>query len=371
MKGYCTHGQASWISGQIELTLRKLYKTWQDQVFKNNRAISIGYAHLLADVVENRGGSSRAVLRRAGISRQGNEDFFAFINLKQYVKLLEEILRESKDPAIGLYIGKEIQFSDHGTSIYSALSFPTLWDAFKVGMKYSKLTNQIVDIKLDEGDKFVSVRVDTPYLSGTLYRTVIETVMSHFCDTFKFMLNEDIGSLELDFCYGAPEYADQYSKVFEPAVNFEAAANELRMPKNLARKPQAMANPGVAEQFEKECDDLAEKVYEPKTIPQQVHEALFLSRGGFPKLEEIAAQTHISARTLRRRLQENNTSYKKILEDVRLELANRYLATTQMSVAQIADLLGYTDQNSFSFAFKQLSGIPPTEYRRQQKGLDS
>lgn len=339
-------------------------------MFEDNRAISIGYAHLLADVVETRGGNGRAVLRRAGISRQGNEDFFEFINLKQYIVLLEEILKETNDPAMGLYIGKEIQLSDHGTSIYSALSFPTLWDAFKVGMKYSKLTNQVVDIKLDESTKFVSVRVDTPYVSGALYRTVIETVMSHFCETFKFMLNEGINSLELDFSYGAPDYADQYFKVFDPTVTFEAPANELRMPKTLAHKPQAMANPGVAQQFESECDALADKVFEAKTIPQQVHEALFLSRGGFPKLEEIAAQANVSARTLRRRLQESDTSYKKILEEVRLELANRYLSTTHMSIAQIADLLGYTDQNSFSFAYKQLTGIPPTEYRKNKQSAD-
>ena len=339
-------------------------KTMLDQIFKNNRAISVGYAYLIADAVESRGGSSRSVLSKAGISKQRSEDFFSFINLDQYETLLVEALRETNDPALGLRLGQEIQFSDHGASIYSALSFPTLWEAFKVGMKYSKLTNQVVDIKLLESADFVSVRVDTPYISGSLYRTVIETVMSHFCETFRFMLNEEINSLELDFCYGEPEYVDQYLALFEPVVNFEAAANELRMPNKLAHKPQAMVNIGVAQQFENECDALAEQIYQSKTIPQQVHEALFLARGGFPKLEAVASQLNISARTLRRRLQESGTSYQKILDQVRLELANRYLSTTQLSIAKIAELLGYTDQNSFSHAYKQLSGIPPTKYRQ-------
>lgn len=333
--------------------------------FAKNKAISSSYVTVMADLVESRGGNRNTLLKKAGISNIGGDDYLSFITMEQYEALLKEALKTTGDPAIGLYLGKAIQFSDHGTFAYSALSFPSVWDALKVGLKFSKLVNQIVDLKMEEGRDFNSIRIDTAYLSGDLYQTLIEMVMSLFCEIFEFMLKEDIGSFEIDFSYRAPEYASLYEEIFDPEISFEAAYNEVRIPIKLARKMQLMANAAVSKKFEFECDALIKKVYEPKDFPQQVHEVLFLSRGNFPQLEEIAQQINASPRTLRRRLQESGTSYKLILDDVRVELANRYLSTTNQSIGKIAELLGYTDQNSFSYAYKNLTGIPPTQYRKQ------
>lgn len=319
----------------------------------------------MAGLVESHGGNSHSMIKIAGIDRHHNNDFFSFITLSQYEAMLEEAVTVTKNPALGLHLGRAIKFSDHGTFAYSALSFPTLWDAMKVGLKFSKLVNQIVDLRMEECADFNSIRIDTAYFSGSLYQTVIEMVMSLFCEILTFMLNEDISTVELDFCYAPPTYAQQYQEVFEPAIRFEAATNEVRIPKKLANKPQIMANPDVAKKFESECDELIAKIYEPKSYSQQVHEALFLSQSRFPQLEDIALQMNTSSRTLRRRLQESETSYKKILDEVRLDLANRYLSTTRLSIGEISELLGYTDQNSFSHAYKQLTGIPPTAYRKQ------
>ena len=333
--------------------------------FSNARAISATYVQVMAHLVESHGGNSRLLIEKSGISRHQDNDFFSFITLGQYEALLEEAVAVTNNPALGLYLGKAIKFSDHGTFAYSALSFPTLWDAMKVGLKFSKLVNQIVDLRLEESDDFHSIQIDTAYISRTLYQPVIEMVMSLFCEILTFMLNQDISTLELEFCYKPPEYADQYKDVFTPSVTFERSANRVRIPKKLANKTLLMANPDVAKKFESECDGLIEKLYKPKSFTQEVHEALFLSRGRFPQLEEIALQMHVSPRTLRRRLQEGETSYKRILDDVRVKLANRYLSTTELSIGDISELLGYIDQNSFSHAYKQLTGMPPTKYRGQ------
>lgn len=339
----------------------------------HNKAVSANYVYVMADLVERHGGTRQSLIKHAGLTRHQsqNNDAYSFITLQQYKALLREALVATNNPALGLYLGSSIKFSDHGTFAFSALSFPTLWDAMKVGMKFSKLVNRIVDLKMEEQKEFNIIRIDTAHFSGALYQTLIEMVMSLFCEIFKFMLHDDISSIELHFSYGEPPHAQQYYEVFEPSVTFEAIANEVRIPKKLADKPQMMANPDIAKQFERECDDLISKMYEPKSYPQQVQEALLLSRGGFPLLEDIAHQASMSPRTLRRRLQEAGTSYKKILDDVRLQLAHRYLCTTTLSIGEIAELLGYTDQNSFSHAFKQLSGSPPSAYRKQNSAIQS
>ena len=81
-------------------------------------------------------------------------------------------------------------------------------------------------------------------------------------------------------------------------------------------------------------------------------------------VEEVAKRLNLSARTLRRRLHEQATSYKLILEQVRVELANHYLSTSRLTIGTIGERLGYTEQSSFSYAYKKLTGITPNKFRQ-------
>ncbi|MCB1806122.1 MAG: helix-turn-helix transcriptional regulator, partial [Candidatus Competibacteraceae bacterium] len=79
--------------------------------------------------------------------------------------------------------------------------------------------------------------------------------------------------------------------------------------------------------------------------------------------EQIAQQLNLSLRSLQRRLREERTSYQQLLDETRLELALQYINRTQLSVAQIAPLLGFSDSSNFNRAFKRWLGLPPSRYR--------
>lgn len=348
------------------LDIRPAVTTMFNATHSGKKAVLISYAHAMAEQVAVLGVDKELLLRKAGIPSKPPSNFFSFITMGQYEVFLREAIGLTKDPALGLHIGKGIKFGHHGTFAFAALSFPTIWHAMKVGRKFSSLVNQIIDIRLEEVGEFNVIRIETAYFSGEMYKTVIEIVMAMFCQLFKFALEGNIENLEIDFRYGKPHYFDQYQTTFEPAIRFESTANEIRIPRDLANKPLVMADPMVAERFENECDELIAKMLEPKSIPDQVREILFISKDGFPQLDDVARKINVSPRTLRRRFEENDTSFTRILEEVRLELAQRYLSTTERSIGEIAHLLGYEDQNSFSHAFKVLTGLPPTQYRKSK-----
>jgi AraC-like DNA-binding protein len=71
----------------------------------------------------------------------------------------------------------------------------------------------------------------------------------------------------------------------------------------------------------------------------------------------------MSARTLRRHLKAAQTSYRKVLNEVQEALAIDYLRRTDISVDEIAYLLGYSDTSNFRHAFKQWTGKTPSSYR--------
>ena len=84
-----------------------------------------------------------------------------------------------------------------------------------------------------------------------------------------------------------------------------------------------------------------------------------------PGLAEIAASQHVSPRTLIRRLKSGNTSYQRILDDVRKTLSRDFLLNSAMSVSRISWRLGYQDPSNFSRAFRTWYGMSPQQYRKQ------
>ena len=73
----------------------------------------------------------------------------------------------------------------------------------------------------------------------------------------------------------------------------------------------------------------------------------------------------LSRRTLQRRLKAEKTSFQKVLQDVRRELAVRYLSDERLKALEVAMLLGYSNFSSFTTAFKSWYDMPPAEYREK------
>jgi AraC-like DNA-binding protein len=105
----------------------------------------------------------------------------------------------------------------------------------------------------------------------------------------------------------------------------------------------------------------------------EVQELLLIGarrRGGPPSLAAIAARLRTSTRTMQRRLAEDHTSLRNIVDDVRRELAVQYLANEAMTIDEVAFLLGFADSSSFSRAFRRWIRQPPAKFRSAAREAD-
>ena len=84
---------------------------------------------------------------------------------------------------------------------------------------------------------------------------------------------------------------------------------------------------------------------------------------GHTSQESIAKALHLSSRSLQRKLKEEGTTYKQLLEDTRRELAAQYVKESELSVGEITFLLGFSEPANFSRAFKRWTGVSPSAYR--------
>jgi len=87
-------------------------------------------------------------------------------------------------------------------------------------------------------------------------------------------------------------------------------------------------------------------------------------KGGEASLEKVAGQLGLSGRTLQRKLQERGTTHQELLDQMRKELAVRYLREPEMAICEVAYLLGFSESSALHRAFKRWTGKTPSEFRR-------
>ena len=84
-------------------------------------------------------------------------------------------------------------------------------------------------------------------------------------------------------------------------------------------------------------------------------------------VKDIAKQLCMHERTLNRRLREEGTTFRRELETIRNDLARQMLVNSSLPISRIAESLGYADPTALSRAFKQWSGLTPTEWRARNR----
>ncbi len=106
--------------------------------------------------------------------------------------------------------------------------------------------------------------------------------------------------------------------------------------------------------------------YHRTNIIEQISQVISFSLiNGSSSLNDIASSMHFSSRTLQKRLQDQGTSYRALLDAVRFNMANQYLRNTYYQLTDIAALLGYNNLSAFSRSYKRWSGVYPTEIRKR------
>jgi AraC-like DNA-binding protein len=128
--------------------------------------------------------------------------------------------------------------------------------------------------------------------------------------------------------------------------------------------PIHAAKPRLAGLLERYAAELLARLPASASYPDHVRRAIAsVIRCGQPTLQAIAREMHASPRTVQRRLSDAGTTHKRLVEDVRRQLATRYIESPRLSITEIAFLLGYQEESSFRRAFKKWTGKSPRRAR--------
>ncbi len=328
---------------------------------------------VLVGVLAEAGVPADVVLAGTGLDAAAIADPFALTSSLQFLTAARNAVRHLSATDLGVRVGRRQHASCYGMYGYAMLCSQSMSHCAETAVKYHQLANGLLQIQWVEGEGMSSwvfpsrLDVALPDVDARLYRFLIDLQFAAHVTITKDTMGAWCVPARAQFTEPEPPHAAALSEALECPITFGQPENVLSYPSAwLDRAPQ-LANPITAAQMSAQCARLLEECSWQAGITRRVYQELTRTPGHFPEIEEIAESLCMTSRTLRRKLEAEDTSYGELLTSVRKTLAIDYLCTTTLSTEDIALALGFSDAVSFRHAFKRWTGRAPTEYRRNRQ----
>ena len=178
------------------------------------------------------------------------------------------------------------------------------------------------------------------------------------------MLNDPELAVRMELPYPAPEHSARYREVLGDDIHFDALQGRILFHRDWLDTPLPLSNPPLRQLYEAECARLLADLEGEDSVAEQTLRLLRKLEGQYPQMPQIAGMLNVSPRTYRRRLDEEEQSFQKLLDQVRAEHATHYLQNTRLPLANVAYLVGFSDSSNFRRAYRKWTGKAPREVRQ-------
>ncbi len=307
-----------------------------------------------------------AALAAVGLEPSQVEDPEGWIDLAQCVALLEHAARATGDAALGLRFGHQLPWKDIGVLSHVVFHSPTVGAALGNACRYFAMQQTAGHPVLEVEGDLARVRhvISDPTIAAHPQNSELTLTM------FTRICREGTASpgwapREVHFRHRAADDGRAQRSYFAAPVHFGQPRDALILTAAELRAPMHTADDVLLPILLRHADECLARLPAADDFPGEVRRAIAAALGtGDVTVEDIARVLGMSPRSVQRKLQEVEQSFKDIVAETRLALSRRYLEDPALSLTETAFLLGYSDLSAFSRAFRRWTGQSALEFRR-------
>jgi AraC-like DNA-binding protein len=313
------------------------------------------------------GVDSDKLLRDARIRADVLRDPSQRIPLESYLNLYRMAVERSGDPNLGLYVGHVMYFSGLNLHLYMTTICRNLKEYFNVIPSTLRLRGDTGRVLIRPEGDYIRLEWHPLDPQTASWRPMIDEMLNSAAEIVNAICVLPVPVRAAEFSYAAPADTQQLKRAFGSNLKFGCEVSCLYFAREVLRYPLVDLGFELSREF---CEGPAGMFSSDEVGDPFLRETRASIRrslpGGALTIDSLALDMGISRRTLQRRLNGHGSSFKQILQSVREEQSRRYLDDPRLAITEIALLLGYSDQASFSNAFKMWCGVAPSEYRQRQ-----
>lgn len=271
-------------------------------------------------------------------------------------------------PGLAVEAGSRYHVAMHGAWGLAVATSRTVRDAVGIGVRYGELGWVYVQFSFAEVHGEAVLGIDAEHIPADVRPFLVERNSAATQAFILDALGTGIPFTAVRFRHPAPSDITAHTTLFGMAPTFDAPDNALCFDAAHLERPLVQANEFVARDYEAICQELLDQRRARSGVTGAVRDALLRRPGTLPTLPEVAHDLGMSVRTMSRRLDAEQASFRALADEVRQAQAEALLMTG-MTTDQVAQRLGYAETSSFIRAFRRWTGQAPQAYRRGREKL--
>jgi AraC-like DNA-binding protein len=325
----------------------------------------------IATVVEalaDEGISATDALPGTGVSAADLESASVRISIEQILHSYRNALALSRDPHCGYHTGLRFHVSTFGMYGFAILSSADFRQTMRFAVKYLQLTAPEIEISFKEERRlgiWTIKPVSYAQVDAALYKFIVELAAGCFVSIHRDVMGPAFRPIELHFAIAPPADARNAKEVFRCQTLYQQPENRVVFDaKWLEGKPR-LGNAVTFAQALRLCDRMLEELRLRTGESGKVRKIVLAGMGKPVTFEAVARRLDTSTRTLRRRLRQEGTSFRRLIDELRSQMAVKHVRETDLTIEEIAFVMGFSDAAAFRRTFRRWTKRAPNEFRRR------
>lgn len=295
----------------------------------------------------------------------------AKLTLAQIDRLVQSTLALSQRTDLGLELGRFIKLSSHDIVGFGILSSPNVEYGLRLVSNFFRLVMPAFQMRYRRDSKHMTLEFHaTAPMSPVALRIHLEAMATATHYELTELIRGQLPKYDLHITMPRPDHAERYAELQGAQVVFDDTMPprvRMRFPAGVASQKLSLADESALQMAEARCRAMVQRVISRKDVAGWVRMMMNDADNGLPSLSELAHTLNMSIRTLDRHLKRENTGFRELQNEARLQRAKAMLGQSDMTITAIAHELGYRDAANFTRAFGKAAGMSPTEYRSSVK----
>jgi len=283
----------------------------------------------------------------------------------KYHQLWEKAKSISNDPAIGLHVGQQSVAELMGIVGNILVHSDSLEQGIEQYVRLFSLVNNGIELTFDKQGttSLIEFHHHKPefYCIQDMERTLALAVQRT-----RQYVNDEIRMEKIGVAHPAPSYAQEYEKLFGCPVEFDKEVCSITLASRFLPFSPTQKNPYVRSALQRYAEAINTRLFKRKIGDKVKDIVLEMLPHGQADIDHVAQRLHMSRQTLYRKLKKENLVFQELVEEIRQEKALEIIKDKELSLSEIAFVLGFSELSAFSRAFKRWTGQSPKHYRNEK-----
>jgi AraC-like DNA-binding protein len=331
-----------------------------DRIYRTTKLAAV------VDALTEEGVSPHDALRDVGVTPQELHSPHALISQRQLLASCKNAIRLSRDPSLPFRVGSSIHVSAYGMYGYAILCSTDFRRTMEFCVKYHTLATPLATISFAEQDQSGIWTIE-PILHHAvderLYRFIVEMQIGVHISLHRDVMGPSFAPSEITLTYPRAQDFFLTEQMAASSLRFEQAANQIVFDATWLDGTAKLGNRTTYPAVVAMCDDLLAGITHRTGAAGKVRTRLLVDIADRPTIAAVAKALATTPRTLRRQLEHQGTSFRELIDDLRAEMAVKFLRETVMTNEDIAAALGFSDAANFRHAFRRWTAKTPSEFR--------